>query len=144
MIKAATVVKITRPVADVFAVVGTNYAKNHRKWDPKNISTEVEGPMAKGVKGVEVRKDGGRRMTYNFEVAEFALNKRMNFHAKGGPVTFGATYAFEAQGDDTQLSIEFNMSMGGIMRIMELFMKGGLQKDLAKTGHRIKAYVEAQ
>jgi len=144
MVKATTVVKINKPIPDVFRIVGTDYVKNHRKWDSRNISTETEGPMAKGVRGVEKRKDGGRAMTYNFEVTEFQANERMEFKARGGPVTFGATYAFQPDGDATQLSIEFTMSMGGIMRIIELFMGGGLQKDLTATGVRIKDFVEKQ
>jgi uncharacterized membrane protein len=144
MLKASTVVTINKPVEHVFKVVGTDYFQNHPKWDPRNIKTELQGPMAKGAKGTETRKDGGRTMTYNFEVTEFQPNKQVRFDAKGGPVTFSGIYGFQPAGNATQLSVDFQMRMGGLLRIFELFMGGGFRKDVTLTGTRIKDFVEKQ
>lgn len=141
MLRANTVVTINKPVEQVFKVVGTDYIQNHPKWDPRTIKTEMQGPMTKGARGVEVRKSG-RTMTYNFEVTEFQPNKHMRFDAKGGPVKFAATYGFQPAANGTQLSIEFTMRMGGLLRIMEFFMGGGFKKDVTATGARIKDFVE--
>jgi len=142
MLRANTVVTINKPVEQVFKVVGTDYIQNHPQWDSRNIKTELQGSMAKGAKGTETRKDGGRTMTYNFEFTEFQPNKHMRFDAKGGSVTFSGSYGFQPAANGTQLSIEFTMRMGGLLRIMEFFMGGGFKKDVTATGARIKDFVE--
>ncbi len=98
MLTAKTSVSIKKPVADVFKFVATDYFINHPKLDPRTVSTQLDkpGPIAVGVKGKEVRKEGGRKVTYAFEVTDYQMNKQMGMKAKGGPADFAAVYAVKS------------------------------------------------
>ena len=54
MITCQTTATINKPAAEVFKFVGTDYVKNHPRWDARTVSTKLEpdGPMKQGVKGV--------------------------------------------------------------------------------------------
>ena len=101
MITHKTTVTINKPVSEVYKFVFTDYFQNHPKWDPRVVSLKVDttGPVGKGTKGHEVRKQGGRNTDYAFEIVDFQPSRSMTFQAKGGPAQFSAVWAGKAVND---------------------------------------------
>ncbi|MSQ12768.1 MAG: hypothetical protein EXR47_01235 [Dehalococcoidia bacterium] len=146
MITHKTTVTVNESAADVFTVVGADYVANHPKWDAKVVSPQLEpsGPMALGARGRETRKQGGRTMTYQFEVTDFKPGSAFAFRAHGGPVQLTASYAVKPlSAKQSQLDIEVTMKMGGVMRLMEPFMAGGVKKEFNAITAEIKRMIEA-
>ena len=145
MITHKASIMVRKPVADVFKFVCADYFTNHPKTDPRVVSLHLEssGPVAVGTRGQEVRKQGGRKVTYNFEVTEYVTNKLMAMKAKGGPAQFSAVYAVKAVNDkETELEIEFKLKMGGLLMLIEPFMAGSFRKEVAGLCSRIKGMLE--
>ena len=142
MFKAETAVTVQKPVAEVFAFVGEDYVKNHPKWDARSVSTQMQGPMAKGATGVETRKEGPSTRAYNFEVTDFQTNKRMAFTARGGSTAFASTWVFEPAGNGTQVKMNFSLSFGGFMRLFEPLMGRSVKKEMEKSAAKMKELVE--
>jgi hypothetical protein len=147
MIRQEVSIDIDRPAAEVYDFVITNYVENHAKFDPKTLSTTLDGggPIAQGKTGKEVRKDMGRESTYDFTVTELDSEK-LTFAAKGGSTTFGGTWTVRpsASGSGSTLAIRFELGFGGFMRLFEPLAGGGVRKDMQATAQRIKSLVEAK
>ena len=93
---------------------------------------------------MEVRKQGGRTNTYIFEVIEFKEGSNFAFQARGGPAQITTKYAIKPAGaKQAQLDIAFTMKMGGLMGLMEPFMKGSVQKEFDAITAEIKRMAEA-
>ncbi len=146
MINHKASITIKKHAAEVFKFVATDYFINHPKWDSRVVELQLasSGPMAIGTRGNETRKQGGRNVSYAFEVTDYQFNKLIAMKAKGGPAQFTATYAVArvAEGE-TRLDIEFNLSMGGLFRIMEPFMAGSFRKEVSGISSTIKQMLEA-
>ena len=138
-------VVINKPVAEVFQFVGTDYLENHPRWAPRVVELHLDSPgvVAVGARGEEVRKQGGKNVTYAFEVTDFQLNKRIAINAAGGPGAFSASYEMTAISDSqTQLHIEFTLEMGGLFGLTQPFMAGSLRREVDRVGRSIKGMLE--
>ena len=141
--KATTMVR--KPVADVFRFVAEDYLTNHPKWAPGVVSLHLEGtgPVAAGTRGREVRRQGSRNVTYNFEVTDYVPNKLIAIKAKGRPAQFAAVYAVNAINDkESELEVQFKLKIGGLLRLIEPFMAGSIRKEVASVCSRIKVMLE--
>ena len=147
MVKHKVAMTVNKPAAEVFKFVGTDYFINHPKWDSRveNLQLESSGPVAVGTHGHETRRQGGRKMTYGFEVTDFKPGSLMAFKASGGPVKLTTSYAVKPLSDkQSQLEVEVNMRMGGLLMLMEPFMKGGVSKEFNAITAQIKKMIEEQ
>ncbi len=90
-----------------------------------------------------VRRLGGRDLTYDFEVTDYVTNEVIAVKA-GGPMPFTAVYAVRSLSEkESELEIEFKLKMRGLRRLMEPFMAGGIRREVAAVGSRIKSMLEA-
>ena len=144
MIKAKTTILFQKPVDEVFKFVATDYVRNHPRWDARSVKTELQGPMATGARGVETRREGPATRAYDFEVVDFQSNKHMRFKARCGSTRFAAVYLFEPTTNGSQLTMDFDLSFGGFMRLFEPLMGGGVKKEMAKSGAKIKDLLEGK
>lgn len=145
MIKHSASVAVNKPASEVFKFVGTDYFANHPRWDSRvvNIQLETQGPVRLGIKGRETRKQGGRNMTYDFEVTEFKPGSVIAFKAGGGPMQMTFTYNVKPVTEkQAELAIEVNMKFGGVMGLFEPFMAGGIRKEFNAITGEIKRMVE--
>jgi uncharacterized membrane protein len=145
MIRHTATVTVNKPASEVFKFVGTDYFTNHPKWDSRvvNIQLDTQGPVKAGTKGQETRKQGGRNMTYDFEVTEFKPNTVIAFKAGGGPTQMTFSYNVKPVGaTQSQLAIDVNMKFGGIMGLFEPLMAGGIKKEFNAITGEIKRMVE--
>ena len=133
-------IQINKPVAEVWKFVGADYVQNHPKFDPRCKSTELTppGPLAKGSKGREVRREG----TYTFEVTEFEPDKRLAFKTTSGPSDFVGSFSVAPANGGTALTIDFQVQFRGFMRLMAPMIGGSLRKETASTAERIKKLLE--
>lgn len=109
------------------------------------VSTKLEpaGPMKQGAKGVEVRKQGGRTNTYQFEVTTFTPASNFAFQAQGGPAKITTNYTVKALGEkQASLDVAFTMKMGGIMGLFEPMMGGAVRKEFDAITGEIKRMLE--
>ena len=145
MIRHTATVTLNKPAAEVFKFVGADYFQNHPKWDSRVVNMQVDTPglVKVGTKGHETRKQGGRSMTYAFEVTEFKPNSSIAFKAGSGPAQMTFGYNVKPVGDkQSQLDIDINMKFGGIMGLFEPFMAGGIKKEFDHITSEIKRMVE--
>ena len=138
-------VVINRPIAEVFRFVGTDYLENHPRWAPRVVELRLDRPgvLTVGARGQEVRKQGGKSVTFAFEVTDFQVNKRIAIQAEGGPGRFSASYAMTPVSDgQTRLDVEFSLWMRGLFGLIQPFMVGVLRKEVVRVGRSIKEMVE--
>ena len=136
---------ISKPIAEVFRFVGTDYLVNHPRWAPRVVELRLDSPgvLAVGTRGKEVRKQGGKNVTFAFEVTDFQLNKRIAIQAEGGPGRFSASYAMTSVSDgQTRLDIEFALKMRGLFGLIQPFMAGIFRKEVERVGRSITEMVE--
>lgn len=144
MIDLEVTQNIRRPAADVYAFVVTNYIKNHPRWDPRAVRSELNdgANLAVGAAGVEVRKQMGRENRYDFRVTELTPD-HVTFDATSGSTKFGAVWAVNPQGNASQLTITFHLAFGGPMHLFEPLMKGSVRGEMRQAADNIKRLVEA-
>ena len=138
-------VVINKPVAEVFRFMGIDYLENHPRWAPRVVEVHLDSPgvLAVGARGEEVRKQGGKNVTYAFEVTDFQLNKRIAIRAAAEPGAFSASYAMTPISDSqTQLDIEFTLEMRGLFGLIQPFMAGSLRREVDRVGRSIKGMLE--
>ena len=138
-------VVVNKPVAEVFQFVATDYLKNHRRWAPRVVELHLDSPgvVAVGARGQEVRKQGGKNVTYAFEVTDLQLNKRIAIKAAGRPGQFSTSYATTPISDSrTRLDIEFTLEMGGLLGLSQPLMAGSLRKEVDRVSRSIKGMLE--
>ena len=138
-------VVINKPVAQVFQFVGTHYLQNHPRRAPRVVELHLDSPgvVAVGARGHVVRKQGGKNVTYAFEVTDFQLNKRIAIKAAGRPGQFSTSYATTPISDgQTRLDIEFTLEMGGPFGLSQPFMAGRFRKEVDRVSRSIKGMLE--
>ena len=108
-------------------------AERRREWFCEDV------PLSVGATGEEVRKQMGREMTYRFRVTELTTN-RVTFDATGGGTSFGGTWSVVRVDDaSSRLTITYRLAMGGVMRLFEPLMRGGVRKQMEQAGQSINA-----
>ncbi len=144
MINVEVQTNIAKPPEQVYDFVVTNYVQNHPRWDPRVVRSQLTSgeAVAVGAAGVEVRKQMGREMTYNFRITELTSD-HVSFDAKGSGTDFGSTWAVTPSVNGSRLEITFHLGLAGPMKLFEPFMKGGVRKEMDQAAQKIKELVEA-
>ncbi len=117
MTKIEFSIDVQRPVDEVFAYL-TDPA-NLPEWQSSAIEGRLEGPMAKGVRFVEVRKFLGRRFESTLEVTEYDAPRRFAFRVVSGPVPFRAEHVLEPNDGGTRLSVVGEGESAGFFKVAE-------------------------
>ncbi|MGZ8563578.1 MAG: SRPBCC family protein [Candidatus Limnocylindria bacterium] len=112
MPSARHAVTVNRPVGDVFAFVAGG--TNARQWRPGVVDVaHVSGEGTGAVYRQGVKGPGGRRIAADYEVTAFEPDRRIAFHAIAGPVRPTGEYAFEANGDQTTVTLKLEAVLTG-------------------------------
>jgi hypothetical protein len=136
---------IARDQSQVYDFVVTNYIQNHPRWDPRVVRSELTSPggIDTGATGVEVRKQMGREMTYNFRVEELTPD-HVTLDATGSGASLRAIWAVAPSASGSRLTIDFSLGMKGPMRLFEPLMKGSVRREMQEAAQRIKQLVETR
>jgi len=144
MIEHSVDVTIDRPVEEVFAWLTDE--KNHAKWDPGSIemTPEKPGPWHAGLKFHEIRKMGGRNTTVQSRVAALEPNRRFEIESLTGPEWHG-TWLFSPvnSGAGTRLQFKGQLAFKGVMRLLELLIRGQFKKQLDTNFAKLKQILES-
>ena len=119
--------------------------ENAPKWQPAVLETTrvTPGPLRVGSQFREVAKMMGRRVTTVCEITELVPLERFAFSAtSSGPFSYATTYAFEAKGESTRISIDGRFTLKGLWRFIEPLVKGEVTRESAAELLAMKAAIE--
>ncbi len=108
-------VEITRPPDDVFAYL-TDVSKLP-EWQSSALSAVADGPMGEGTTIRERRRFAGREVRSELEVVTYEPSRRFDVESRGGPVSFAIRHLLEPAGDGTNLSVEVDVRLSGLLRL---------------------------
>ncbi|MDP5225650.1 MULTISPECIES: SRPBCC family protein [Arthrobacter] len=134
---------IDRPVDDVAAYAGD--PRNAPEWyaNIATVSVHGEGPLRLGTTMDFVARFLGRRLSYRYEIVDFAPGRRLVMRTSDGPFPMQTAYLWEAEGDGTRMHLRNTGSPTGFGAVaapaMRLAMKAATTKDL----QRLKGILEA-
>ena len=109
-------ITIDRPLEEVFALASDPNA--WPEWDPAIAEVRVDGPMAAGLRGVELRTQGGRAFEFPFEVIAFEPNRRFVVEGEGGSLYVRAELRAAAHDGATRVEFEGDFEPRGWLRLM--------------------------
>ena len=143
MVKQDFTTEIKAPVEKVFAFV-TDF-RNASKWQDSVIeSTQTpDGPTQLGTVNKTVRTFVGQRIEANIEVVEFVPNKKFGIKSSGGPIQFSLVQSFEQAGGGTKISSHVEMEAGGVLKLAEGAIAGGLKKEFDSQTAKLKTLLES-
>ena len=130
---------IDRPVGDVFHVIAD--VGNLAKWNPTITAARrlSEGAVGNGTP-FEMTVRGFGRVPQTLE--EFELNRRARYVPHFGAMTGGHRFILTAQGSQTRVDHELEMTPQGWFRLFSPLMGMMGRKNLRDTANALKVYVE--
>ena len=114
--------------AEAFANVGD--FGNIDRWDPGVITAEkiTAGPVGVGTVYGLTLSYGGPTMTMEYEVLEHEVGRRIVLEGTGPRVHAIDTISFEPGGNGTLITYQADLTLTGIARLAQPFMKGRFNK----------------
>ena len=142
MIKLQETASTSLSVADAFAHVG-EFA-NIQEWDPGVISSTKtsDQPTAVGTVYALDVLNGGRKMAMQYRVTAFDADRRLVVEGSGGMVKAIDTIEFEPSPDGTKVTYKAELSLTGIARLAEPFMKGRFAEIGRSAGDGLRAWLK--
>ena len=133
-------ITIDRPLEQVFALASDPNA--WPEWDPAIAEVRVDGPMAAGLRGVEVRTQGGRAFEFPFQVLEFEPHRRFVMEGEGGGLHVRAELRATAHNGATRAEFEGDFEPRGLLRLMTPLLGQLIAKGARETLRGLKQHCE--
>jgi uncharacterized membrane protein len=134
---------ITRPVEEVFAVLGNE--ENRPKWSSTSIEVKKtsEGPIGVGTTWRAVDRIFGRRMERESVFIEYEPNRKITQKSTSGPVPFEVRSIYEPVEGGTRVIVTAEAQPSGFFKLagplLARMRKRQFETDLAN----LKALLEA-
>lgn len=136
-------VEIKRPIDKVFAY--TIDAKNWPKWQPfPDAEQTSQGPVGVGTTFKGRIRLMGRTMKWTSKATEYELNKKFGKDIISGPITNEQHNTYESIEGGTRFTIQYNVKVGGFMKLFSPMMMSSLRKALIKALGNLKGILETQ
>jgi hypothetical protein len=139
-ISGSASIQIDKPVADVFAFVGTNFFINYPRWALEVVEFKAinNNPMAVGSLARQTRIDQGHRIESTFEIGALEQDKLVLLNGLSDP--FRHFYYFESVKDNaTLLTDKFEvLDVELFMRPFEKLIRTALEEGLQNSVNNIK------
>lgn len=144
MAKVESSIVINRPVANVFAYF--NDPQKGPQWQGGLVETKqlTPGPVGVGTKFQDTRNFLGQKLVTTYEITQFEPNKKVAFKSSGGPVAYVGTFAFEAAGSGTKVTVNFDLQPGGFFKLAEGMVASSAQKQNDADLAKMKQLLESQ
>lgn len=142
MIKHVIETEIRRRPADVFSYLAD--VTKMTEWEPNTLRCQPIGDQAlgRGSKAVQTFKMFGRQSDVTLTVVDYKLNHRLRFQKNEPfPISFGWTLKTAREG--THVVYSAVLEPKGIFRLMALFMKSRILKQIENDLASIKRNLEA-
>ena len=143
MAKVETSIVVNRPVAEVFQDMSIN--ENALQWQSglleTRITNDVTGPGRAWIDTVQFL---GRRLEVPFQLTDWQINQKIAFQSTGGPIPMQGSYAFEPNGDGTQVTFLLTGEPGGFFKLAEPVLMQILQRQWQTNLANLKDVLEAQ
>ncbi|HYT51762.1 MAG TPA: SRPBCC family protein [Gaiellaceae bacterium] len=137
-------IEISRPPADVFAVV--NDVSRWSEWQEDVLSAHIEGegPIREGTRIAQSRKLGKRVLTTTTEVTEYDPPRSYGFRGIGGPIRPIARGTVEPlDGDRSRVTLKLDFEGHGPGKVVLPLVRRQARKTLTRQQQRLKEILES-
>jgi uncharacterized protein YndB with AHSA1/START domain len=133
---AVGTVEIHRAPADVFAFLADG--ENAPRWRPGvvDVHRKSDRVYEQGVKG-----PFGRRVPADYEITEYAPDRRIAFRAIAGPVRPVGSFDLEPVGAGTRVTFRLSCTPSGFARLMAPMVAKTMRSEVAQL-ERLRAVLE--
>ena len=141
-------INISAPPRAVFAFLAN--PPNMTRWYDavEEVSLGSAHHIAEGSTFQIVRSLPGGRAVNDVEITEYETDRRLTIESRGGPTPFRYTYTLEAAGEDTELTLDGQISSRGLPGPIEhlgplagrLFARG-MSRNLRTLKHLLEVEV---
>ena len=112
-------------------------------WDPQFLeaSLSTEGPITKGSKGITVGEIRGRRVENEIYYDAYDRPRFVSGGTSSGTVVAKNSVEFTPTETGTQVDFRLQVTLKGMMRLLEVFMKPVIVKQKTETLDALEAYI---
>lgn len=116
---------------------------NIDRWDPGVVTAEkvTTGPTGVGATYGLTLSYGGPTMTMEYRVLEYEAGRRIVLEGTGSRVHAIDTISFEPDGAGTRITYQADLTLTGIARLVQPFMKGRFNKIGESAGSGLREWL---
>jgi hypothetical protein len=108
----------------------------------KSVEWRTRKPLAIGSQFAFVAQFLGRRLAYTYEVREWAPGERLVMSTTQGPFPMETTYAWEASGNGTLMTLRNRGEPSGFAKVTAPAMSAAMRRANRKDLRRLKQILE--
>ncbi len=144
MAKIQEMVVIARPVNEVFAYVAR--AQDWPKWHAAMLGAEQtsSGEVGVGATFRGVNREMGMRMSWTSEATEFDRDRKWGEKIVSGSTVYQGSLTFEPLGAGTMLKAEYDLSVGGALRLLGPVVTATMRRGMKGNLARLKGILEGR
>ena len=138
-------VEINRPVEEVFSYVST--LENLPEWagPALEVRKDTPGPPKEGDTFTSVAKFLGRRFETPFQITSVEPNRRLSYHATGGPLPDQRwTHTCEEESGGTRYTMVLEGEPGGFFRPAEPLIQRAAKRQFRADLETLKDMMESR
>lgn len=128
---------IRRSPAEVFDFVAVHQEQNHPKWEEEVVEVRRPGPLRVGLKGVMVRKEGGRTSEVPFEVTDLVPDRRLAVRSGRGGFRLDLIFDMRPAGGETDFHVDATLTLSGPLWFLTPIFKRKFPKVSARITRRL-------
>lgn len=141
MIQISNSIEIALPVAQVFEFVAE--VDNNPKWMPvQSVQKLSKGPVGVGTQFKQQFVLMGTTYTLDGVITAFEPNKKISFSYVSSVFTWRGDYLFEAIPTGTRVSARGNVSLTGLLKMMETNFAPKIRRLINDTSPKLKKILE--
>lgn len=109
---------ILSPLADVYGVLACYAFDGYWRKNVQRTEQSIQGLARSGVRVKQVMQLLGQEMAIEAEVTAAAINRRVAYESKGGPLELWDQRTFERVDKATRVTFELSIELRGWQRLM--------------------------
>jgi uncharacterized membrane protein len=141
-VDVVTDIVIDRPVDVVASYAADPTNAPHWYVNIKTVEWETTPPLALHSRVAFVAHFLGRRLAYTYEIVEYAPNRRLVMRTAQGPFPMETSYAWEAIGGATRMTLRNRGRPSGFAGWMAPMMVMAMRRANRKDLERLKSVLE--
>ena len=134
---------IARPVGEVFAFL--HDPANDPKWQRGTVESRQtsEGPLGVGTTVRQAARFLGRRWVSTYEITEYEPPRKSSLRGLAGPLAYAGGFLLEPAGDGTTLTMAGEMSVGGVLRLVEPLVAWFARREMEASAVRLTELLDS-